>query len=143
MPCARPRSEPLASPPPPSPSPAECKAWVSYAMVGGGVCAWQPLLERLRRLRILQTSPANCPYPTPPPRVQMEKRSVVSSPAEQHNACRAVLQRGLALNPQSTCLIQVGGCAVRLGVAGAPLLSDEACGAAPCAAVQSSRAHTH
>jgi hypothetical protein len=41
--------------------------------------------------------------------MQMEKRSTAHiSPDAQHRACRAVLQKGLQLNPQSTCLIQVG-----------------------------------
>ncbi|KAF5834089.1 hypothetical protein DUNSADRAFT_9403 [Dunaliella salina] len=39
----------------------------------------------------------------------MEKRNNPHSPEAQHKACRAILQRGLALNPTSTCIIQAFG----------------------------------
>mmetsp|Transcript_10585 Transcript_10585/g.28979 ORF Transcript_10585/g.28979 Transcript_10585/m.28979 type:complete len:206 (+) Transcript_10585:1438-2055(+) len=39
----------------------------------------------------------------------MEKRNNPHSPEAQHRACRAILQRGLQLNPNSTCIIQAFG----------------------------------
>jgi hypothetical protein len=40
--------------------------------------------------------------------LQMEKRCAGANPAERYARCRMILQRGLALNPESTRLLQVG-----------------------------------
>ncbi len=82
-----------------------CKAWVSYAMVR--------VTSQLSSLRTAHNHSApvrdlaSLPCPCAAFFLQMEKRCAGSSPQERFARCRAILQRGLALNPTSACLVQV------------------------------------
>lgn len=91
--------------------PRLCKAWVSWAQArcpcGGAAPARAAAALPAHFLRPPHAAnPPRTPL-SPPTKKQMEKRAVDG--AAGLNRCRATLQRGLALNPGSACLVQAWG----------------------------------